>query len=192
MRETIISKLALFHEELGPKQEASIQHGKKLLLDLKHSCTMLTSKQEQYVKTCREAAEDIALMAPAYIPDTVAETDDILRQVSRGDPNTGKLKIPEMAMNPGSMTPPQRRKLGGRRRTLELRTLTRTLKPNPNPNPNLRATSAGSKYLRIGLELPAMYLSCEICMYRRGTGGTDVAFSKRDHTDQRIRRTGVY
>lgn len=53
-------------------------------------------------------------MAPAYIPDTKEEVVAMLSQ-GPGAPaaRASNLKVPDLSLEPGSMTPPQRHKLGG-------------------------------------------------------------------------------
>jgi len=78
VQETIVGKLSLFTDELGPRHDKSIAEGRKSLSELKHQVVDLAQKQRTYRKLSAEVAENIALVAPAYEPADQAEVEEII------------------------------------------------------------------------------------------------------------------
>lgn len=113
VKETIVTKLSAFNDDLGSRQEAAINQGKKVISELTASYTTLAQKQVVFQKMCEEVAEDIEFVAPAYEPQTKDELQEVLQLV---EPNlAARVGLRDaMDKDPASMTPPQKRKMAGR------------------------------------------------------------------------------
>eukprot|EP00039_Didymoeca_costata_P008334 m.110524 g.110524 ORF g.110524 m.110524 type:complete len:247 (-) comp14042_c0_seq3:35-775(-) len=111
VKETIVGKLSAFADALGPRIDAPVQQGKRVLLELKQSYATLAQKQVQYKKMCDETAEDIELIVPAYEPESKEDVEEVLQLVGKEEAARVGLK-PAASKNLASMTPPQKRRLG--------------------------------------------------------------------------------
>lgn len=119
VRDTVYRKLALFTSKLGVRLDNFLSEARRLLNENRSVTTTLANKQNKYIELCKNAAEDVTLVAPAYEPSSSEDLMGVLKSYAESTlESTGIIKgVTEL--DPYKMTPPQKRRMATRVAQLE-------------------------------------------------------------------------
>lgn len=110
VRDTIFAKLSKFSDNLNQRESNLVSEARKVLSSAKSSAADLMMKDDKFKTACKNAAEDVLLVAPAYEPEKKNDILMVLRSSTKAAVKASKI-LETPVLDPASMTPPQKRRM---------------------------------------------------------------------------------